>query len=352
MIEDKLYAGDTCRNRPLGLLLTGLKTCCYISLKVYSIWRIQMRIKTKRAIIFFLFLGLAIPTLAYSAKVAGTVISKQGQAQVLHEGEREWKDLLLRSKVYEKDTIETKENSKVKILFLDESLMNLGEKSKMEITEQTYEPGKKRVSLYNLMSGKVRVLVGKISGEESRFEVKTPTALAAVRGTELFVWVKSATITQVFAVSVEPGKEVVVENLQIPGVTVTVSENFTTLVEAGAPPTAPTPATVEEIKQLFNDTNVSGDITSGGGPAAGGGESIGGGETGGGEVFKPADTGPTGGTGGGAPTGDVTGVGAGPTGGETGGKDILTTPGEGSSGGKPVPPEVEQPKKGHIRIKF
>ena len=295
-----------------------------------------MATRAKNAIIFILFLMLIIPTLSYGAKVAGTVIAKQGEARVLHQGETEWKDLLLRSKVYEKDTIETKANSKVKILFLDESLMNVGENSKMEITEQNYEPGKKRVSVYNVLAGKVRVLVGKVSGEESKFEVRTPTALAAVRGTELFVWVKSATVTQVFVVSVEPGKEVSVENLQIPGAVVTVSAEFSTLVEAGAPPTQPAPATVEQIQQLFNDTGVSGDNTSTGGGGTGGG-------TGGESV---GDGGGTGGDTGGGTGGDTGGGGTG-TGGTGGGmgQDIIQTPGGGES--NPLPQT-----KGKIIIKF
>ena len=62
-----------------------------------------MKTRTKSAIIFILFLVLIIPILSYGAKVAGTVIAKQGEVKVLHQGETEWKDILLRSKVYEKD---------------------------------------------------------------------------------------------------------------------------------------------------------------------------------------------------------------------------------------------------------
>ncbi|OGL49425.1 MAG: hypothetical protein A3H37_07040 [Candidatus Schekmanbacteria bacterium RIFCSPLOWO2_02_FULL_38_14] len=318
-----------------------------------------MRTKTKIAIMLVLFL-VAVSPLSYAAKVAGTVISKQGKVFVLHEGENEWKEILLRGKVYEKDTIETKDKSKAKILFLDESLMNIGENSKMEITEQNYEPGKKRVSLYNVFSGKVRVLVGKVSGEESRFEVKTPTALAAVRGTEFFVWVKSETSTQVFVVDVEPGKEVVVENLQIPGVTVTVSENFSTLVEAGAPPSQPTPATVEDIKQLFQDTNISGGTGGGGTGGDTGGGGTGGGDTGGGgtggdtgggtdEFTGTIDTGTVGGDTGGGTPGDIGGI-TGDTG-DTKGQEIISTPAEGENKGESTPPEVQKPK-GKIIIKF
>ena len=329
-----------------------------------------MKTRTKSAIIFILFLVLIIPILSYGAKVAGTVIAKQGEVKVLHQGETEWKDILLRSKVYEKDIIETKANSKVKILFLDESLMNIGENSKMEITEQNYEPGKKRVSVYNVLAGKVRILVGKVSGEESKFEVRTPTALAAVRGTELFVWVKSATVTQVFVISVEPDKEVSVENLQIPGVAITVSENFATLVEEGAPPTQPAPATIEQIQQLFKDTSISGDATSpGGGPGGGtggggtgggtSGESVGTGEGGTGEVKQSVDTSTGGGGTGGAYTGGGTGGGGtgggtGQTGGDSGtiGQGIIQSPAEGQTGGSATPPGTQEKPKGKIIIKF
>ena len=64
---------------------------------VYSDRRTTMKIKTKSIIILILCVGLVIPTLSYAAKVAGTVIAKQGEVKVLHQGETEWKDILSES---------------------------------------------------------------------------------------------------------------------------------------------------------------------------------------------------------------------------------------------------------------
>ena len=320
--------------------------------------------------------------------IVGTAISVQGTVTVKHIDKEQPDTLKARSRLYVKDVIETGAGSKVKILFQDESLMNISENSRVEVVEQTRnEQTKTNKSVYQLVTGKIRVLAGKISGEKSEYEVKTPTALAAVRGTQFFVWVETPKISKVFVVE----GEVEVENIEIPGVKVSVSENFWTLVEAGLAPVQPSPINLEDLNKLFRDTNISADNTisqrarsafrGAGGEAEGGGETAGTGEQGGegtegqvdivgtgtgdtdstsGTDLPPNDTTPPSDTNGGGTTGD-TGVTNTPGGEGTGGTDVtndvlkntLTTPGEGSTGGQSgpvIPPQDDN--KGKIIIKF
>ncbi|MGH7164968.1 MAG: FecR domain-containing protein, partial [Nitrospiraceae bacterium] len=89
-----------------------------------------------------------------------------------------------------KDVIETKRGSQAKALFYDDSLLTVGEHSRIEITEHLFDPARnKRCLVVKLLWGAVRVLVGKeFTGSGSKFEIHTPSGVAAARGTYFVVW--------------------------------------------------------------------------------------------------------------------------------------------------------------------
>ncbi|MDH3393460.1 MAG: FecR family protein, partial [Desulfobulbaceae bacterium] len=87
-----------------------------------------------------------------------------------------------------KDVIETDEESRVMLRFDDMSVLTLGEESIVEINEMIYDPKKNtRNTLVKLVRGKLRVKASKIATENPNFEVRTPTAVIGVRGTEFVV---------------------------------------------------------------------------------------------------------------------------------------------------------------------
>jgi len=79
------------------------------------------------------------------------------------------------------DTISTGDTSRAKLLFVDDSVLTMGEKSKVVIKEFVYSKEKGGKSIFNLIDGKMKSVVGKAG-----FEVHTPTAVAAARGTVIF----------------------------------------------------------------------------------------------------------------------------------------------------------------------
>jgi hypothetical protein len=89
-----------------------------------------------------------------------------------------------------RDVIETQRGSQAKALFFDDSLLTIGEHSRVEITEYLFDPARdKRCLVVKLVRGVVRVLVGKVfTGKGSKFEIHTPSAVAAARGTYFVVW--------------------------------------------------------------------------------------------------------------------------------------------------------------------
>jgi hypothetical protein len=87
-----------------------------------------------------------------------------------------------------KDAVATDKDSRTKLFFNDDSILNLGELSKVEVEEYLYSPDKQRSkSVYRLIDGSVKVIVGR-----SDLEVHTASAVAAARGTKFIMFKESA----------------------------------------------------------------------------------------------------------------------------------------------------------------
>jgi hypothetical protein len=88
--------------------------------------------------------------------------------------------------------IETKSASRAKILFDDDTLIAMGERSRFAMTEQTYQAGSdSRAFVAHLTRGKARALVGRsFKGDNSIFELHSRSAVASVRGTYFVMWVE------------------------------------------------------------------------------------------------------------------------------------------------------------------
>lgn len=131
--------------------------------------------------VFFMTVLLLFPVIVYADEV-GTIVAIKGT--VLIHRDTETRSALLKDKVLLNDTIETREASRAKMLFKDDSILTLAENSKVNIKEYIYSTKDKRgKSIFNLIDGKMRSLVGK-----NEFEVHTPTVVAAARGTYFIAW--------------------------------------------------------------------------------------------------------------------------------------------------------------------
>ena len=86
-----------------------------------------------------------------------------------------------------KDAVATDKDSRTKLFFNDDSIVNLGELSRLEVEEYLYSPEKQRSkSVYKLIDGSVKVIVGR-----SDLEVHTVSAVAAARGTKFIMFKES-----------------------------------------------------------------------------------------------------------------------------------------------------------------
>ncbi len=83
------------------------------------------------------------------------------------------------------DTIETGEESGVKILFDDDSLFSLGDNTSVVISEFIYTP-QERKSISNITKGKMRAIIKRGQSLNSEVEIKTPNGVAGIKGTTLY----------------------------------------------------------------------------------------------------------------------------------------------------------------------
>ena len=93
------------------------------------------------------------------------------------------------SKIYYGDTINVKPNSNAQILFLDETVMTVGENTELTIDDFVYDPQTNNGNFVtNIKSGIVKTISGKISEKNpDNLKVKMPNGSLGVRGTEFLV---------------------------------------------------------------------------------------------------------------------------------------------------------------------
>jgi len=120
--------------------------------------------------------ALLLTGFAVAADNVGNVVALKGAAIIQRDAK--FIEAKLRDGILLQDTVETKDRAKVKLLFIDDSVLTMAEKSKVIIREFIYSKDARGRSIFNLIDGKMRSVVGK-----SDFEIHTPTVVAAARGT-------------------------------------------------------------------------------------------------------------------------------------------------------------------------
>lgn len=158
-----------------------------------------------------------------------------------------------------KDTVVTDRGARTKLFFMDDSILNLGELSRVEVKEYLYTPEKKRSrSIYRLISGSLKMVVGR-----SDLEIHTPTAVAAARGTKFIVWVEGSG-DNMFTGVITLESEVVVKNI-VKGIAgeVTVKSGQMSRIYMHKPPEAAQPMDMEIMRQFSDQTMVLGNTIKG-----------------------------------------------------------------------------------------
>ncbi len=142
--------------------------------------------KIGKIIILFIFIITPVITFAESKHI-GVVSDMEGD--VFFYIQKEEKKVSPGMFVQSGTRVVTKDNSRLKIMMMDDSLLVIAPKTEIVIDEYIVDVDKKsRKSLIGLIRGKVLIFVNKLfSGQQSKFEVKTKTSIAGVRGTRFVI---------------------------------------------------------------------------------------------------------------------------------------------------------------------
>ncbi len=131
-----------------------------------------------------LFISVTLPAVALADKVIGSLAVVKGKVEI-KDAKGKIANARVGSKVKEKDTILTGADSRAKLVMVDENVLNISPDSQINLESYKFEPDKneKNVSI-NVLYGKVRSTVNQKYEGENKFHVKTPAAVAGVRGTD------------------------------------------------------------------------------------------------------------------------------------------------------------------------
>ena len=135
--------------------------------------------------------ALALVLTAITAQAAprvGTVTIIKGKATVTRQN-RKTQKIKVGTPIYQNDNIKTAVGGKLRVVFIDRSIISVGSNSSLTITEYVFSPAKKeRAGGIRLAWGKVKCFVNNLTGyRKKKFEVRTNTAVIGVRGTIFLV---------------------------------------------------------------------------------------------------------------------------------------------------------------------
>jgi hypothetical protein len=131
------------------------------------------------------FAPLALGTVAQAA--VGSIVTMEGTVEIGRGGA--FNAVAVGAEVESGDTIRTGTPGRARIVFQDDSVMNLGDSSTLVVDRSVFDPDAGGISsAFRLLSGKVRALVSEYYDDPlASFDVETTTAVSGVRGTEFIV---------------------------------------------------------------------------------------------------------------------------------------------------------------------
>ena len=204
---------------------------------------------------------------AWAEPMYGVLMVVKGSVKV-QNASKQTTDAKVGSKVAEGDTVITAADSRAKIVMSDRNVINVNPDTQVQIAkyENDAASGKKNVEM-NLLQGKVRNNVEQTyDGEKNKFLIKTPTAVAGVRGTQFLAGFDPKTkMTSIVTFKGSVTLATVGPNGAIIGKPVIVNKGQTTSSFAESAPEAPKPVPKEEMKKIDGDSTASNSNNKGSG---------------------------------------------------------------------------------------
>ncbi|RME06482.1 MAG: hypothetical protein D6812_01570 [Deltaproteobacteria bacterium] len=155
--------------------------------------------------------------------------------------------------LYEGDLLLTGGEGKLELILRDDTLLTLAENTQI-LLSRLPDPASKQHAVVELVFGKLRLAVGPILGARQGLELRSPTMLATVTGTEFFViYDPVLKVTQLFTLSgrVKVKKLTEEESEEVP-----VSARMGVAVPEVGAPTNVEPVPTETLTNLVKDTRI------------------------------------------------------------------------------------------------
>ena len=158
-------------------------------------------------------LALANSALAQQAPASAELKRVIGRVEILRKGQTQWIPAVIGARLVEGDDIRAFSGAQVELALPDTSTVQLAENSRLLVTKLEYDQQQQsRLVLLHLVVGKVRAAIAQtaitlVRTRQSNFGISTPTAVAAARGT--IVWLYTDGTRTLVAVESEPGLRIV-----------------------------------------------------------------------------------------------------------------------------------------------
>lgn len=142
-----------------------------------------------RKIFFIVFAIFALSSQlpAFSWAAIGSISKASGAIYFKAKVEKKWSVAAAGMEINEGDRVKTGSDGRIELSLEDSSKLTIGNNTEMEITRFLLDKEKnKRNAIFFLVQGKLRAIVAKFAGRTD-MKVKTPTAVAGVKGTDFIV---------------------------------------------------------------------------------------------------------------------------------------------------------------------
>src|SRR5690242_16778112 len=146
-------------------------------------------------------LALVGPALAQQAPPSAELKRVIGRVEILRKGQAQWIPAVIGARLVEGDDIRAFSGAQAELALPDTSTTVLAENSRLLLSKIQFDPQtQNRYVLLHLAVGKVRATVAQAAltlarVRQSNFAISTPTAVAAARGTIMWVYTDGSSTT-------------------------------------------------------------------------------------------------------------------------------------------------------------
>ncbi|MGZ6442447.1 MAG: FecR family protein [Pseudobdellovibrionaceae bacterium] len=213
----------------------------------------------KNVIVSLIAISFLFEAQALADQMYGILMVVKGSVKI-QNASKQSTDAKVGSKVQVGDTIITGEDARAKVVMSDRNVINVNPNTQVVISAYKNDAatGEKNVEL-NLLQGKVRNNVEQTyDGEKSKFLIKTPTAVAGVRGTQFLAGFDPGTrMTSIVTFKGAVSLASIGANGKVIGAPVMVKKGQMTHVAPNAIPENPKAVPKEDLKKMDGDSTAT-----------------------------------------------------------------------------------------------